>query len=268
MAAKKKAVTKRKKKSTAMVDYKERYRQMAEEQSEKLPSGTATLSIKGGSFTYQGADLGEELDCIILDFGYENSWYDRPYNPDDMGPPACYAIAQSNKNMEPEDDSPVRQCEDCNNCDLNQWGSAGSGRGKACGNHRRLAIMSVTDIENDPENIEVVMLRTPPTSNSNFDKYAKGVSKVRKVPLCGVVTRISFDPDEDWEKLIFTATDMVDEDHIGKVMEKVDEAQEMIMEKYDVSGYEKPTPTKRKGRTAPKKKAGAKKKRGKSKFSK
>jgi len=106
MAVKKKSVVKKergtKKKSTALVSYRERLQKQVEEQSARAESSTrSSLSIKGGSFTYQDTDLGDVLDCVILNFGYENSYFDLPYDPENPAPPACFAVPLGGKEMIP-----------------------------------------------------------------------------------------------------------------------------------------------------------------------
>ena len=54
---------------------------------------------------------------------------------------------------------------DCSTCPLNQWGSSGNGRGKACKEMRRLLVLP--DDSDAP-----VIVNLPPTSLTVWDKYA------------------------------------------------------------------------------------------------
>src|SRR5215475_972408 len=121
----------------------------AQQQSAQAPvaSGGNWISTRNSRFTYQNEDLGQELDVIVLCVAYENAYYLQRFNPDNRQPPACFAIGIDSKKLIPSDASPKKQGgEDgsCASCWANQF-SSGDGRGKACGNRIRLALLDVRD---------------------------------------------------------------------------------------------------------------------------
>lgn len=245
MAAKKKQASKSKevaaRKSTAVAttDWQKKMEERANAQSARIEAaGGNYISIKNNEFTYQGADLGDDLHVIVLGFVYYNEYFDIPYDSDNPSSPACYSIADIVADLEPAEDSPNKQCDTCKDCELNVFGSADNGKGKACGNKRRIAVIAESDLDNDIGDIEIAIIKVPVTSGKAFDKYAKGINKTMRLPIDGVITSITFDEDEEWETLVFKSLAAVEnEEHLEKIEAKLEEAQEMLNAGHDPSGY-------------------------------
>lgn len=241
--SKKKSAVKKKKpgKALATMDsYRSELAEMAQKESSRIKGGEANrLSTKGSEFSFKGSDLGEELDVVVLGFTYENAYYDGPYDEDNLSTPACFSIDVEQDDMVPHTDSPDPQGKDCASCEQNEWGSDARGKGKACGNHRRIAMIALADLDNEnPEDIEIAVLRTAPTTNKNFDKFVKGVAKLHKLPPLGVICQMSFDEEFDYPVVVFKTVNIIDNvSHMQLVMEKREEAIEMLNEGYDPSSY-------------------------------
>ena len=282
MTIKKTAV--RKKKSTkgtamlSMAEYEKQMAAIASDQSARVkPDTSQAISIKGGEFAYQGTELGETLEVALVDFVYLNTYYVNDYDPDNTSTPACYSIDTEAGDMVPAENSPNVQSDNCNDCPHFEWGTGARGKGKACGEHRLIAVVAADDLNADPKDIEIATLRTPITSNKNFDKYASGVSKTLNRPLLGVISKLGFDDDFDWPVLTFEVEEVINKPgHIQKLINTQESARELLEVGFDPSGYtedEAPKPKPRRGRASTKKatakKAPAKKKAARrSKFSK
>lgn len=269
MAAKKKISKKKtasKSKALATMDaYRNELATMAQEEAGRLKGTEANrLSVKGKEFSFRGAGLGEELDVVILGFTYENAYYDSVYDEDNVSTPACFSLDKDVDDMVPHKDSPEPQCADCASCEKNEWGSDLRGKGKACGNHRRIAMIASSDLDSENvEDVEIAVLRTSPTTNKNFDKFVKGTASKLKLPPLGVICRMTFDEEEDYPKIVFKVLNTVENvSHIQLIMAKKEDAEGLLAEGYDPSGYS-PSTKASKGPKG-KKKAGKKK----SKFSK
>lgn len=109
------------------------------------------------------------------------------------------------------------QCAECKSCPKNAWGSAvdptGKGtKGKACRDAVRLAV-APQDALNDP-----MLLRVPPTSIKSLAEYGNKLTK-RNAPYTAVVTKVSFDPNETAQKLVFDAVGYLTEAQYREVME-------------------------------------------------
>lgn len=255
---------------------------LAEEEADRgVPGGSSNyLSAKGGSFTFQGADLGDEMDIVVIDYVYLNEWHDKPYDPDNPSNPACYSLSvkgPKGEDMVPAENAPDPQAEFCKDCELNQWGTAKVGRGKACGNKKRLAMIDAAALS-DPGSAEVVFLRAGVNSSVNFEKYKEGLRKVHNTPPVGVVTHISFDQEADnpinlFEVKLDEDGTAVRTDHDDEVVDALfalrDRVRPDLMEQYDYSGQSssddapraKAGKGKAAGKAAPSKKTSGKKSR-------
>lgn len=270
-ASKKKASKKKagKKKSTGKAlmsadDWQKRMTDSVSDESARTEKGTGTyIGIKDSEFTFQGASLGDEMEVIILDHTFFNTWNDAPYNKEEIRIPACIAISKNKEDLAPTENSPIPQSEDCYFCDLNQWGSAETGRGKACGTRRRIAVILSSQLDEDIGDIEIAYISVPPTSMKNFTKYVNGVNKVHKRPSNSVVTSITFDEESEWETLVFKHVCNVDSpEHGSVIVSKYEECQTELMEPPDTAGFE-PYEAKKKVRGGPPNKKKSKKKKGK-----
>ena len=254
MAARKKKVSKKKapgksvatRGNTLPANWKEQLRQDAAEESERTPVGTGNrITLKrNGQFSFQNADLGDAIDVIIVDHVVAKLYFDQDYDEDNPVPPACFALKPNANNIAPHPDAPDPQAEVCVDCWANEWAS-GRGRGKACSDKNRLAVLSAEDPDGD-----LMYLEVPVTSGAAFNKYIKGLTKAAELPCYAVITRLEMDDHADYQKLIFTLVDEVPEDQLGGPFNKREEAREMIMEPYDTTGREEQT-----GKKATKKKA-------------
>lgn len=223
---------------------------------EKPSVGNKIKLMKSGKFSMGGKVLGSELDVVIISFLFQKAWYDRDFDPDNVCPPACAALAYDEDEMEPLKESPVKQCDSCASCDFNEFGSAtkGTGAGKECADHRRLAVVAF-DKKGVVEGIK--RIDVPPTSLGNWRGFVGEVEDNGLEPMQCVV-RLSFEEDS-------TATqpplefEFVKEIKTGKTLQElanlIPQAQKVIEQPYDFSKYEKPSKKKAKGKKKAKKKS-------------
>lgn len=111
----------------------------------------------------------------------------------------------------------------CATCPKNVWGTGKGGKGKACQDHRRMAVAPAGQI-NDP-----MLLRVPPASLKPLAEYAKMLDK-RGVDYDAVVTKLKFDVDSSTPLLVFEPRGFVDEETYAKIQEtKASELVEQII---------------------------------------
>lgn len=224
-------------------------------------TGGNSIGIRNSKFTYKSEVIGRTLDCVVVDFVFTNAYYDDAFDPDAPAPPACIAISVDGDDMAPVPGAPKPQSELCDGCPKNAWGSADVGRGKACSEQYRLAVIQPGPGE-DYSTAEMAVLTFPPTSRGNWTKYVKKLAEGKRPPY-GVVTEFSFEQDAEYPILecmvsspVKTASDL------NAIMGRRNEARDMLTTPPDFSGYVKPTRKKAsKKKTAKKKKAPARKKR-------
>jgi hypothetical protein len=199
-----------KRKQTAMVKWDK-------ELAEAAAASVATVADLGGAgnfFSLQGATLklggdaipGNEMVCIVLDHMLENGYNDTDFDSDNPQSPICYAFGRTTEELKPFNGCESPQAKACEGCELNEWESADKGRGKACKNRARLALISGGSLTNgrfeaekDSENIrsaQVGYLKVPPTSIGAGGKYVKDVATSMKRPPWAIYTKVTVVPDD------------------------------------------------------------------------
>ena len=192
-----------------------------------LATGFPTISIKGKVFAFvrdgerkvmtrqddPSAPVSSILAIIANASGVVKSYYESGYTEgSDDNKPTCF----SNDGIHPDPQVEHKQCDNCRMCKRNVFGTARSengqlGKGKACADAIRLAVMS------DP-NGDAYLLRVPPASLRALGQYTQQLMK-RGVPYNAVVTRIGFDIEAATPKLVFTFHSFLNEAQYRSVME-------------------------------------------------
>lgn len=262
----KKKTGKRKSKGKGMVNYDAQMAKFAAAASAKEKEsggGGGFISLKGGEFTFKGDVLPGPLQVVILDTAFENAYYDAAWDDENPSPPACFAVSNevtANDELEPHETSPDTQCSNCEECEMNEWGSADTGRGKACSNNRRLMVISADDLD-DLEGAQPAMIRLSPTSIKHWSGYAKKITNVMKLPPFAVITELELSrvDGKTYYELKPSFVEAVNKKHIPELIELVDSIQEDLVQPYDVSSYGEEAPKKKSNRRKVKKKAVKKK---------
>ncbi len=182
---------------TAVANWQEELKQLAVKTAEQeKPSGN-WLSFRGGVLTIGGTPMkGNKVECVVVHSIHENQMYRGKFDPNVPASPICYALAEDEDDLAPHPDSPEPQAATCAVCPNNAWGSdPEGGKGKACKNVRRIAIMpaTTTDMENIPK-AEVALAKIPVTSVKNWSTYASQLATVLHTPPLAVITELSLEP--------------------------------------------------------------------------
>jgi hypothetical protein len=172
------------------------------------------------------------IQVVVVDFTSRNEYYDGEFDKENISPPACFAIGDNPKALIASDNSPDKQCEDCNSCPMNAFGSRG--KGKACKNTRVLAVMQPDAEKDDP----LWTLKVSPTGIKGWDSYAQSVGRQFGVPPAGVVTTVSFDDNSDYPSLKFSEPEI--NENAAVAMSRLEDAKAMLAAEPDVSQYAKP----------------------------
>ncbi len=223
MAPKKQAA-----KSTAIVPWDKKfapYAKAAVEQEKSIGGGGLGVKFGPGTITVAGGTLpGGRLECVVLGSCFENAWYGgKPYDSDDPQPPECYAFGEVAEDMAPKDDVTDKQSDTCAACPHNVFGSAETGRGKACGNKKRLALVTRKDIE-DAASISTAELATAKVSPTNLKAwagYVRALAEEHGRPPWAVVTEISSHADPKTQiRLEFKLVELIEDDATLTALEK------------------------------------------------
>ena len=150
------------------------------------------------------------IDVVILDVGPSADrkinakvWYAKAFvEGDEPAAPDC----SSDDGITPRADSKNKQSDNCATCPKNVWGTGKEGKGRECGDSKRLAVATA-------DNLSAPMLLTVPAGSlGGFNEYLNWLLK-KGVDVCyATVTRIGFDYDAAHPKLTFKAIGWVSED--------------------------------------------------------
>jgi hypothetical protein len=240
-----------------LVTYDAKWAEMAQRSaSEEQLTGGTFLSIKGGVLKF-GDELlpGNQACVIILDSVFENTYYGARYTEGNRLPPICYAFGRGGDEMAPHtsmqsDLSYFKpQSADCANCAHNEWGSNDTGRGKACQNRRRLALLPAgyyspkrgsrdfdLEIFDDPahfKSADIAFFKVPVTSTKDWAKYVNQVAQQMQRPPMGVITRLSVEPhDKHQVSVHFEPLEPLPDALAPIIMARAVEAEKALMQGY------------------------------------
>lgn len=254
--------------------------------------GGRFFGLRAGQLTFNDATFpGNQIAVVILDSVFENIYYEEAFDAETKNPPTCYAFGRDAETMGPpkevdEYDEFERQSELCKDCWANEWASASKGKGKACSNRRRLALIPAgtytpvkgggfdLELEEDPAHYastEVAYLKLPVMSVKGFAAYLKQVAEQFKRPLHGVLTRIYVEPDAKSQfRVKFEMIELLDGDVMPTIMQRHQSIRDEIEFPYlprSDDEDDKPAATQRSARSSQKLRGAAKpvKKVGKAK---
>lgn len=216
----------------AVANWDARLAQYAEESAAtEQTSGGKFVSIRGGRLSYGGAEVpGNKMSVIILDHIMENHLYTERFDPDTPVSPACFAFGRKEDEMGPHENSTEPQASACKGCPMNEFGTADTGKGKACKNIRRLALIPEDGLD-DLENAEIAYLKVPVMSVKTWAGYVQSVANNLKRPPFGVVTEISVVPDPKSQfRLTFTVGESIED---AAVLEALIKRREQVAKEID-----------------------------------
>lgn len=165
------------------------------------------------------------LDVVILDVADHVSkyWYEGTYQEGDLAPPDCF----SSNGLTPDPASPKRQCTTCAGCPQNAWGSKKStdpgvtSKGKACADHKKLAVVPVADILNKAYG-GPMLLQVPPSSLKMLPAYEQQLG-AHSLRFFEVWTRFSFDPTKAYPEFVADAIASLSDQQAAQVIEMMED---------------------------------------------
>ena len=235
---------------TAVANWEERLGQMAK-QSVATEASTTTgswISTKSGVLSYGGnAFAGNKMDAVIVDAVLENAYFAERFDADKPASPVCFAFGrgEEGEEMHPHEKSTNPQHPTCKGCPQNEFKSADNGKGKACKNIRRLALLPAKPLEADAlQKAEVAYLKVPVTSVKGWATYVRTLDALRRKPPVGVVTQVACVPHvKDQFHVQFEHQLDLNNELLSAVMPRYDVIREGIMFPYQAhtAAEEKPT---------------------------
>jgi hypothetical protein len=166
-----------------------------------LPSNK--IQLKGKEFTLpDGQKSPGPLMCVILDFVWFMVHYPGVFNSAAPKQPDCFAVGREQPmggELKPHESVKGPRGESCKVCPQNQWGSAPTGKGKACKNQRRLIVVP----EGFDADTEAMSMYVSPGGLKNFDAYVVRLRNEHGLLPAQVITEVSFDPEQSYPLLKF-----------------------------------------------------------------
>ena len=149
------------------------------------------------------------LDVVLVNASrtIAKTYYEKGFDPSEVGnPPDCWSL----DSVKPDPSVVNKVNPTCADCPKNAFGSRVSERGgaqragKACSDSRRIAVVMPGDLGN-PQPM-TFLLSVPQTSLKNLKEYARLLERQGWEP-AGCVTRLQFDPEAEFPKLMFYFVD-------------------------------------------------------------
>lgn len=180
--------------------------------------GGAFFSTQGGILAFDGVPLpNNEMAVVVIDHILENVFYEGRFNVEKPTPPTCFALGRDDREMRPHAvvvEAGQAQNPTCHGCPMNEWGSNDTGKGKACRNTRRLAMVPAGELGangftayDNPEHYAgapVGYLKLPVTSVKAWASLVKQIAGVMHRPPHGVYLRVKVVPDTKTQfKVVF-----------------------------------------------------------------
>lgn len=200
----------------------------------------SSITLKSGIMKYMGEKVpGNNLDVVIVADTEEHLLYTTAYDADNISPPTCFAQGMSGEDLVPHETVPDKPAATCDECHFFAWGSdPKGGRGKACKEVRKLAIIPASALSN-PSTIadaEIAVLRIPVTSVKHLAKYIISCAAKGR-PLWSMVTNISVEPDDRTQfKVNFAPKEAIQASEcFGPLNELRDLAVKILLTPYDLT---------------------------------
>ena len=203
------------------------------EQSKQLGAlPTNKIGLKNKQFTLpDGQTDPGPMDTVILDFIWFMAHYPGVYNAANPQQPNCFAVGRDKPDsglLIPDSGIKKPQGKTCKVCPKNEWGSAPTGKGKACKNQRRLIIIP----PKFDEDSEPMTMYVSPGGLKNFDSYVSRLKNEHGLLPVQVITSISFDKNQSYPLLKFSFVEK--HDNVSLAWSLKERWNEMLIRKIDV----------------------------------
>ncbi len=189
------------------------------------------IKISNKQFKLPSGDTLDYLDVVIVDFVYFNTYYEGAFDSNNIVPPNCFALSLDPKSIAPSANCPDKQCESCQGCWANEFGS--NGKGKACQNRVLVAVLPTDANEDTP----LAILDISPTAVKGFSSYLTSVARQGKMPY-EVITHVECNPAMKHDVAIFDLSQALEDvGFIGMIESRLEEARERLLTEPDTSSF-------------------------------
>lgn len=187
------------------------------------------MTVRHGNMAIRDIPVPDnKINVVVVGSIIEYAYYESAYDPDNVQMPVCFANGLNEKELKPHEFSTKKQSDNCLTCPKNRFGSAPNGKGKACKNSRKLALMgSFTDIDSIAT-ADIVFFKIPVTSVKNWSQYILELSS-KKLSMLHVITRISSKSHPKTQVAVsFEQEQLIPKDFLGALLARHKEVQSRI----------------------------------------
>lgn len=229
------------------------------------------INTRGGILAYKGNNFpGNKIVAVILSSAFEHALYTGGYDADNPKSPICWSVGLDVDELAPNPAVAAvgrAKAETCAECELNRFGSADKGRGKACKNVRRLALIgagevdktgavkkiykSEDDLLGDPQ---VAYMTVPVTSVKNFKAYLNKIDAAYGIDCVGMYTLIGVELTPDAFTITFEALERIPAELLPRILDMAEAQDEEILYPYNIEPEEEEKPKKKAATSRAKKK--------------
>lgn len=226
-----------KKPGTSMTKFNERMAELAKSQTSfERADIVPKISYSDGEFLVGEDSLGEELECVLVDECFVNQYFLTDYDKKNPTPPDCFAIGQGGEeNLAPHVNSGQPQAEKCGSCWANAFGTAEKGRGKACGNYRRLTLVAADKLKGKKVQLQekdLYVISIPPTGLKNWKAYKKALNDMHQRPMQAVTTVLKLEREGKHHLLVPEVGDLLSEAQAMAVLDLMESSRATLMQPY------------------------------------
>lgn len=204
--------------NTKLEPWEEELAARAREEQETVDGigGGLRMSIKGGKLRIgDNVVPGNKLVCVLVTHIAAKRFFEGEFDPsgDDKTPPICYAFGRNFKDpMTPHAECPKKQAESCDGCPHDAFGTAKTGRGKACKDSFNIAFieagslgsngvfMPYTDSAADLQRLrsnQIVKGSIPATSLRTYKDYVDNLRENFGRPTNAIYTQIEVEMSDN-----------------------------------------------------------------------
>ena len=191
-----------------------------------------TISLNGEKtkITKRNDEGDEEpvqvMKAIILDYAKKRgrTYYEGAYDPSKIGMPVCW----SEDGEKPDAKVQAPQCSSCKECPKSAKGSKITEQGKsvtACSSHRMIALIPASKLDFEPLRCKLAITslfdRQSPELEAKgwyaFEQYIEFLRSRGVMHTAAVVTKMKFDPNATYPKVIFSPEVLLTPDQLAVV---------------------------------------------------
>lgn len=224
-----------------VVQWKDEMARHAKDVAAAERPSVSSVSLKSGVMSINKVPIpGNRFECVVVLGIFENQYFPDKYDPDRIVPPECFAFSETGEDMVPHEAARTKVATDCESCPNSKWGSAEQGRGKACKEKRKLALLPAIEVtEGRGKSCEMAILTLPVTSVKHWSNFVNHIAAEYQRPPWGVICEISAVPDPKSQfQVKFTTKGLVHDERLGEVYSRIPQAKELMMTPYTYEAEE------------------------------